>query len=118
MKLENITKNGFEIPNKESKEVKIEELADIIEFINTHFNMIKNINTRHSSYGLKHILERSMGKYISNGELITAMIICGYKHKRYRLNGLNCYFNVGNVNEKRLRDRLKTFNLITNNNKT
>jgi len=107
MRIKNITKNGFELPNEESQEVKIEELDDIIDFINTYFNMIKNINTKHSSYGLKHILERLMNKYISNGELITAMIICGYKYKRYRPNGLNCHFNVGNVNEKQLRKSLK-----------
>ena len=107
MNLKNITKNGFEVPNKDSKEVKIEELDDVIDFINTHFRRIKNINTKHSSYGLKHIVERLMDRYISNGELITAMIICGYKYRRYGSQGLNCHFNVGNVNEKLLRKQLK-----------
>ncbi len=106
MKLENITKNGFEIPNKKSEKVIIEELDEVIEFIKNNLKLTKNINRKHSSYGLKHILERLMNKGISNGELITAMLICGYDYKRYK-SGLNCYFNVGNVNEKKLKEALK-----------
>ena len=104
MKLEIITKNGFETSKKNSEKVKVEELNEIIYFIKTHFKMIKNINTKHSSYGLKHILERLMNRGVSNGELITAMLICDFKYKRYGTSGLNCHFNIGNVNEKRLKE--------------
>lgn len=103
----NITKNGFETPNKNSEKVKVEELVEIIEFIKTYFIMRKNINTKHSSYGIKHILERLMNIGVSNGELITAMLICGYKHKRYRRNGLNCHFNVKSINEDNLKELIK-----------
>lgn len=37
------------------------------------------INKRHSSYGLKHIYERFTSEYCSNGQFITAALICGYR---------------------------------------
>ena len=43
------------------------------------------INTKWGgSYGLKHDVERDVGKYISNGSLIAAAIHCGFN---YRLEG-------------------------------
>ena len=55
------------------------------------FDTTKTINKKRSSYSLKHTVERNINTYVSNGELIAAMIICGYN---YRVDGINCYFNV------------------------
>jgi len=43
---------------------------------------IKSINTKHSSYGLKHIAEKEVG-YITNGVFIAAAIHCGFTVKTY-----------------------------------
>lgn len=39
---------------------------------------VQTIYKRHSSYGLKHVLERFLGSYISNGAFIQAAILEGY----------------------------------------
>lgn len=36
--------------------------------------LIKSFNTRHTSYGYKHMVERWAGRYISNGAFIAAAI--------------------------------------------
>lgn len=58
---------------------------------------IKKINYDVSSYGLKHTIEKILGAYTSNGELIAAAIALEFKHKReyhgYFLSP-NCYFNI------------------------
>lgn len=35
-----------------------------------------------SSYGLKHIVERAIGRYVTNGELIAAAVVGGYPISR------------------------------------
>jgi len=53
----------------------------------------ESINTRHSSYFLKHITERRSGiGHISNGVLIAAAIHCGFTFKIS--NGVNALFNM------------------------
>ena len=109
--LKRLNKNGLKNTKSETVEIDIDGLEVILVFINNHFRMINSINTKHSSYGLKHIVERCLGSYVSNGELIAAMILCGYKYKRYRYNGINCHFNVGNVNEKRIKKLIENSNI-------
>jgi hypothetical protein len=43
---------------------------------------------------LKHELERHIGVYVANGELIYAMYLEGFDIKR---NDINCYFNISSV---------------------
>lgn len=43
------------------------------------------------SYGLKHYIERQTDEYLTNGDLIVAMLLSGYKAKFY---GVNCEFKV------------------------
>lgn len=59
--------------------------------IRKYFAKIKTANRNHSSYGLKHIAERHIGTYVSNGELIYAMHLEGYK---IFPENINCMFNV------------------------
>ncbi len=39
----------------------------------------KTVLDTHTSYGLKHILERDTGLYLTNNEFKDAMLMCGYK---------------------------------------
>lgn len=48
--------------------------------------------TRHSSYYLKHVAERALGRYVSNGELITAALLGGYPMRE--LDGPNVLLGV------------------------
>jgi hypothetical protein len=60
----------------------------------------KTINPNHSSYGLKHLAEKSVG-YITNGLFIAAAIHCGFKFK-IRPGSPNAAFN---MSEKSLRKK-------------
>lgn len=42
---------------------------------------IKTINVRHSSHGLKHMAERTLGEYVTNGVFIAAAIHCGFPYQ-------------------------------------
>ena len=75
--------------------------------IRKHFRVIKSFNLNRGSYGLKHDLERHIGKYVSNGELIYAMYLEGFNIKR---NGINCYFNISLVSLRNLRLSNKVLN--------
>jgi|SRR5215203_473391 len=59
----------------------------------------KTINHNHSSYGLKHVVERDVEEYISNGAFIKAAIELGYK---YKVKSPNAWFaiTVFSSNEK------------------
>jgi len=90
-----LTKNGFTTSKKAEDRIDKDKLEHIIRFIKLWFNQTKSINKNQSSYGLKHLIERKIGTYVSNGDLIASMITCGYKHKRDKNN---CYFNVNTNN--------------------
>lgn len=78
---------GFDVSIFENRET-VELLRPEIK---KYFAKIKSVNRNHSSYGLKHIVERHLGTYVSNGELIYAMHLEGYKIFR---ETINCSFNV------------------------
>jgi hypothetical protein len=40
------------------------------------------------SYGMKHVMERATGKYVTNGEFIAAALIAGYTFRRVQPNVL------------------------------
>ncbi len=67
--------------------------------IRKYFSKIKTVNRNNSSYGLKHIAERHLGTYVSNGELIYAMHLEGYKIYR---ESINCSFNVSQASVRHL----------------
>ncbi len=79
--------------------------------IKKYFTKIKTANRNHSSYGLKHIAERHIGTYVSNGEFIYAMHLEGYKifHEN-----INCTFNLSEpgirhmINAKSILETLST----------
>ncbi len=81
----------------------METVKKLTDFINANLCKTKAINKRISSYGLKHDLELAIGEYATNGELIAAMILCGYSIERIGPKNGNCYFNVSqkSVNKAR-----------------
>lgn len=90
----NLSRAGFH--NHDVPEwIDEERINNIVSVIRPIVKKIRSINYRVSSYGIKHDVERRIGYYVSNGELIAAMIILGFEYKRPRGSaGINCYFNV------------------------
>lgn len=51
----------------------------------------KSINYKHTSYGLKHICEREVGFYVTNGQLKIALAKLNVKHYQAPNNPNCCY---------------------------
>lgn len=102
--LDGLDLNGFSYENEKfdpkifSESIKIKKIRTEIQ---KYFTKIKTFNSIRSSYGLKHDLERHIGKYVANGELIYAMYLEGYKIKKIN-SSLNCSFNISSVGLKNL----------------
>ena len=100
--------NGRGLSQKEKAEAFSKGQADLLSSTET-FNktiewlsqvkQIKNINSKHSSYGLKDLAERKIG-YITNGVFIAAAVHSGFKYKIYK-NSPNALFN---MSEKSLKE--------------
>jgi len=56
----------------------------------------KTISPRWNSYGLKHIVEREIRCYVTNGAFIAAAIFSGFSYKVKR-NDPNVWFNISLV---------------------
>jgi hypothetical protein len=61
----------------------------------------KTINERSSSYGLKHIVERAMGTYVSNGAFLLAAYRAGYTIVPDGPLNPNAHFNISFVQAER-----------------
>ena len=70
--------NG-EIDDKLITERTKEEIDMVCDWIKTKLNRIKTPNYEKTSYGLKHILQRDTGLYLTNNEFKDAMLLCGYE---------------------------------------
>jgi len=88
-----LTANGFN-SKQERFNIDPERLHLIRGFIWKNFK--PTIRKTQNSYKLKHFVEGALGSmvnsYVSNGELIVAMIAEGYKP--VNISGLNCCFKV------------------------
>jgi hypothetical protein len=96
-KLIGLSLNGFSNGNEKfdySTFTEIKKIEKIRTEIRKYFTKTKSFNLKRSSYGLKHELERHIGVYVANGELIYAMYLEGFDIKR---NDINCYFNISSV---------------------
>jgi hypothetical protein len=76
--------------------------------------MIKSVNRRTGSYGLKHRAEnlmrefghfRPLGNYVSNGMLIAAAYALGFEVRPIAPDNYNAYFNISMVTVNRSRGR-------------
>jgi hypothetical protein len=54
----------------------------------------KTINSKVGSYGLKHLCEREIGQYVTNGELIAACIHMGLTFTQEGFRSPNVCFNI------------------------
>lgn len=55
-----------------------EERTEVLAWIRDNIRPRKTPNHRHSSYGMKHILESDTGIYLTNNQFKDAMMLCGY----------------------------------------
>jgi len=78
----------------------IVQIQKTCEWIKENFEQQKTVNYRHTSYGLKHIVEKKTG-YISNGQFIVAALLCGYTMGRKSHSSYNPSFNIKEVSVKR-----------------
>ncbi|MEM7485484.1 MAG: hypothetical protein AAF348_09765 [Bacteroidota bacterium] len=96
MKIElppSLSKNGFGGSTRPEDLIIRTELTDIRDYIQACFPQPRaRFNQKQSSYGLKHKVERQLNRYVSNGELIAAMILCGYAYQI--VDWLNCVFDM------------------------
>ena len=76
------------------------EQQKALDWVATYIKPIKSENRKHTSYGLKHLLEHDTGIYMCNNQFKHLMLICGYKPVRE--NALNWTFR---ISEKQLRKR-------------
>ncbi|WP_217983389.1 hypothetical protein [Staphylococcus nepalensis] len=99
--------NQLDQPEEFEKLNQVKKNA-LLEFCHS-INKIKTFNTRHSSYGLKHVFERKYremlggafeGSYITNGQFKGAMLKAGFKVKDK--SRLNWHFNVSEKSIKEL----------------
>lgn len=88
-----------------------EKIENVRTEIRKYLTKIKGFNKSRTSYGLKHVLERHIGEYVSNGELIYAMHLEGFKIQR---ENINCLFNFSTtslrylINSNSIKSALKT----------
>ena len=74
-------------------------------------NYVANVSTKNlsSSYGLKHIIEKDLGHYVSNGCLVAAVEALHISCKKFDQSDSNIYlpFNLKSLNEikQRINDR-------------
>lgn len=64
----------------------------VVEWCKRYFTKSKSFNLKHSSYGLKHILQDLDGTYLSNGQFKAAMLLGGFSYKD--VSELNWHFNI------------------------
>lgn len=76
----------------------------LLDWISANLVPIQSINTRHSSYGIKEILQHEQStQYFTNGEFKGAMLASGYKIKD--INAQNWQFNVSEKSPCFIRDK-------------
>ncbi len=69
-----------------------EEQEVVFDWIAKNIQPRKTENRRLSSYGLKHVLQRDTGIYITNNQFKDAMLLCGYTP--VRVNELNWRYRI------------------------
>lgn len=59
--------------------IPLQAQAECIKWCKTYLKPTKCANNRHTSYGLKHMLQRDTGIYITNDQFKDLMLTLGYK---------------------------------------
>lgn len=77
------TKNDTELLT----DMKEDFQKKVMEWIRENIQPRKTPLLTHSSYGIKHLLERDTGIYMTNNQFKDAMLLCGYYPvDEYKLN--------------------------------
>ena len=87
--------------------INMEEVKLAYEYVSKNFEKSEKLNKLISSYKLKHLVEKAIGTYISNGALILAMSLAGFKFDDSLSSSseiINVYFKV--------KERLSNYNMI------
>jgi hypothetical protein len=105
--LASLCANGLKpFGDRPADEPEIEQVNAAAQFIEAH--CAHTVRTRnHSSYGWKHIAERFIGHYITNGAFIAAAALLGYKLKPSRPGSPNVDLAMRPATEA-LREFIKT----------
>lgn len=76
----------------------------VLDWIRVSFIPIKTVNKKHTSYGLKHLLEHETGLYLTNNQFKHAMLLSGYYPEK--AGDLNWRFRISEKSPalKRTRD--------------
>ena len=72
-------------------------IARLMQWIDQWLYPRRTINHQANSYYLKHLAERGISTYCSNGEFICAALLAGYAHQPIGELGLNAVFNMSSV---------------------
>jgi hypothetical protein len=64
----------------------IEDIRIACDWIGANLHKAHRVNKMHTSYGLKHVMERDNQHYVTNGAFIVAMLIEGYNMNYLSLN--------------------------------
>jgi hypothetical protein len=84
-----------------AREELVKREATVLEIGAWLHDNITPIKTRSvGSYGMKHLVERAIGKYVTNGEFIAAALISGYSFKHR--HGPNMQFGMSLRDVKRI----------------
>lgn len=73
--------NNQEVLDAGFKSIRPDHVEKICELL-SNCKKTKRVNSDYGSYSLKHKVEKALAAYTTNGEMIAAMIIAGFKHKR------------------------------------
>ena len=65
--------------NTDTRSCDEEAIKKCREFIREYCTTRKTLNRKFSSYFLKHVCEKVIGDYVSNGDFIQAAILEGYR---------------------------------------
>lgn len=110
----NITGHGFGIykGRELTKDDFDKEFSDEVAYLYQHKHEIqacinwlktaqkrKTLNKDHSSYGMKHIVERKYRCYVSNGAFIVAAILSGFDIGRCRFDSANAHINISSKSD-------------------
>lgn len=104
-----ITAEGFEHGWKKTRpeyvpaSVNIREMQGAVDWLEKADRRV-SVNTTCSSYGLKHIAEKTVDSipYISNGAFIAAAYYLGFDVRRIN-GGPNAHINISNKSVRKLR---------------
>lgn len=100
-KLTDIERRNILIEDQRRLWAAIDEVEYVVEWLGD-VDKIKSINQRRSSYGLKHIVEKTAPSgYISNGAFIAGALIAGFD---IEFHGINSKFN---MSERSIKEKEK-----------